>query len=230
MNGSIYRENWDNVQVAFFNPGLVGNVFYDTNGQNFLIKGIETSIVARPLRGLTLQAAGSWNQSKQTNSPSLIDRNPASANFGNPITQACNVNGQSCAGVFNPYGPIGSPSANAPPLQFSLRARYDWTVDSYSAFVQAGAMHTGHSFTQAGSNPSLAIAGAITTGRLRFENPAYSTFDASLGVAKDAWSLAVFGENLANSHAATFTSTDQFIVAETPLRPRVLGMSVGYKF
>ena len=230
VNGSIYRENWDNVQVAFFNPGLVGNIFYDTNGQNFLLKGIETSIVARPMRGLTLQAAGSWNQSKQTNSPSLIDGNPVSANFGNPITQACNGNGQNCAGVFNPFGPVGSPSANAPPLQFSLRARYDWTLDSYNAFVQAGAVHTGHSFTQAGSNPSLAIAGAITTGRLRFENPAYSTFDASFGIAKDAWNLSVFGENLANSHAATFTSTDQFIVAETPLRPRVIGMSVGYKF
>ncbi len=50
-NGAVYREEWDNVQVAFFDPGLVGNIFYNTNGQNFRIKGIETSIVARVTSG-----------------------------------------------------------------------------------------------------------------------------------------------------------------------------------
>jgi iron complex outermembrane recepter protein len=61
-------------------------------------------------------------------------------------------------------------------------------------------------------------------------NPAYSTYDASFGVAKDAWYATVFGENLANSDASTFISTDQFIVAQTPLRPRVIGLTLGYKF
>jgi outer membrane receptor protein involved in Fe transport len=65
---------------------------------------------------------------------------------------------------------------------------------------------------------------------LRFENPAYSTFDASIGLTKDAWSVEAYGQNLANSNASTFVSTDQFIVAQTPLRPRVLGVSFGYKF
>jgi outer membrane receptor protein involved in Fe transport len=51
-----------------------------------------------------------------------------------------------------------------------------------------------------------------------------------LGVAKDAWTVTAYGENLANSNASTFISTDQFIVAQTPLRPRVLGVSFGYKF
>src|SRR2546423_1793576 len=62
-NGALYRENWDNVQVAFFDPGVTGNIFFDTNGQNFLIKGVETSLVARVVTGLTLQGAASWNQS-----------------------------------------------------------------------------------------------------------------------------------------------------------------------
>ncbi len=229
-NGAVYRENWDNVQVAFFNPGLVGNIFYNTNGQNFVIKGIETSVVARVVTGLTLQGAASWNQSKQTNSPALIANNPLSSNFGKPITQNCDSSGANCAPVTNPFGPIGSPSANAPPVQFSLRARYDWNVMDFKPFIQFGAVHTGHSFTQAGSNPTIAEAGGITTGRLRFENPAYTTFDASFGIAKDAWDVMFYGENLNNSHASTFTSTDQFIVEETPLRPRVLGVNFGYKF
>jgi iron complex outermembrane recepter protein len=223
-NGAIYRENWDNVQIAFFNSGLTGNLFYDTNGQNFLIKGIETSIVARVAHGLTLQGAAAWNHSEQTNSPALLDAN------GNPITLLCDTTGANCSKVNNPFGPIGSPSANAPPVQFSVRARYDWNAGNYAAFIQFGASHTGHSFSQAGANPSLAEAGSITTSRLRFENPAYSTYDASIGAARDAWTLTLFGENLSNTNAAVFTSTDQFIVAQTPLRPRVFGLSASYKF
>jgi iron complex outermembrane recepter protein len=230
-NGAVYRENWDNVQVAFFDPGVVGNIFYNTNGQNFLIKGVETSLVARVVTGLTLQAAASWNQSRQTNSPILYNNNPASPDFGKQITFACRTAfAVGCASVVNPFGPVGSPSADAPPVQFSLRARYDWDFDGYQPFVQVSATHSGHSFTQAGSNPTIAQAGSISTGRLRFENPAYTTYDASVGIAKDAWNVMVYGENLSNSNKSVFVSTDQFIVAQTPLRPRVLGLTFGYKF
>jgi iron complex outermembrane recepter protein len=230
-NGAIYKETWNNVQVAFFNPGLVGNIFYNTNGQNFDIKGVETSVIARVVPGLTLQGAGSWNHSRQTNSPALIDNNPAdTANYGKPITQNCKTP-DTCTAVTNPYGPIGSPSANSPPVQFSLRARYEFEMAGYLPFVQFGATHSGHSFTQAGSNPSIADnSGAITTGRLRFENPAYTTIDASAGVSKDAWWVNVYAENLANSNKSVFVSTDQFIVAQTPLRPRVVGVQLGYKY
>jgi iron complex outermembrane recepter protein len=229
-NGAVYRENWDNVQVAFFNPGVTGNVFYNTNGQDFIIKGVETSLIGRVTNELTLQGAASWNQSRQTNAPILLNNNPASPDFGKQITFGCNSFILNCNQVTNPFGPIGSPSANAPPIQFSLRGRYEWTIAGYSPFVQIAASHSGHSFTQAGSNPSIAQAGGISTGRLRFENPAYSTYDASFGVAKDAWYVNVYGENLSNKNASVFVSTDQFIVAQTPLRPRVLGASIGFKF
>ena len=233
-NGALYRETWDNVQVAFFDPEVTGNIFFDTNGQNFVIKGVETSLVARVVPGLTLQGAASWNQSEQKNSPTLIDLNPASGNFGNPITQVCDTSGANCAPLSarggDPYGAIGSPSANAPPLQFSFRARYDWSVGGYTPYVQFGATHSAHSFTQAGANPTFLPGQTVSNSRGRFENPAYSVYDASFGVAKDAWYLNVYCENLSNSNASVFVSTDQFIVAQTPLRPRVLGAAFGYKF
>jgi outer membrane receptor protein involved in Fe transport len=230
-NGAVYREDWKNVQIEFFNPGVVGNLFYDTNGQNFLIKGVETSLVARVTTGLTLQYAASWNQSRQTNSPALIDNNPASANYGKPITQVCGAGGTGCTAVTNPFGPVGAPSADAPPLQFSVRARYEWSfATDYTAFVQAGVTHQGIAFTQAGSNPTILPGASVATSRGRFEIPAYSTANASVGIAKDPWWFNVYCENLANSNASTFISTDQFIVEQTPLRPRVIGGSFGYKF
>jgi outer membrane receptor protein involved in Fe transport len=229
-NGALYRENWNNVQIEFFNPGVVGNLFYDTNGQNFVIKGIETSLVAQLLDGLTVQGSAAWNRSEQTNSPALLVNNPAAPGFGTPITNACNLFLLVCAPVQNPFGATGAPSADAPPIQFNLHARYQWHVGDYVPYIQAGMFHTGHSFTQAGANPTYFLGGTVSTSRGRFENPAYTTYNASIGVAKDAWYFALSAENLGNSNASTFISSQQFITATTPLRPRVITGTFGYQF
>jgi outer membrane receptor protein involved in Fe transport len=226
-NGALYQENWNNVQIGFFDPGETGNLAFGTNGQDFRIRGVETSLVARVWQGLTVQGAASWNSSVQTNSPTLTDTNPASVNFGKAITESCS--GTVCTPINNLFGPTGAPSANSPPIQFNLRARYDWAINSYNAFVQVGGQHTGHSYTQSGNDPAIS-AGGISTTLLRFENPAYTTYDASLGVAKDAWSAHLFAQNLTNKDTSLFTNTAQFVVAETALRPRVIGLKFGYKF
>ena len=225
-NGAVYQEDWSNVQVSFFDPGVLGNVGFNTNGPDYRIRGLETSFIALLTRGLTAEAAAAWNSSTQTNSPYLIANNsdllsnPASAGqYGKPILS-----------VTNPYGPPGSPSANCPPFQFNARLRYQWAMYSYNAFVQAGATHTAHSFTQSGSNPPLSTGGSISTNYLRFENPAYTEYDASLGVSKDAWWAELYAQNLTNVITSTFTSTAQFALQENITRPRVVGLNVGFKF
>lgn len=65
---------------------------------------------------------------------------------------------------------------------------------------------------------------------LRFENPGYTQYDASIGVAKDAWTAEVFGQNLTNIIESVFTSSAQFVPAQTITRPRVLGFKFGFKF
>ena len=229
-NGALYRETWNNVQVSFLDPGVAGNVTFDTNGQNFEVRGLETSLVAKVTRGLTVQASASWNHSKQTNSPALIDQNPLSVNYGKPITEVCNSAGASCTPVVNPFGPTGAPSANSPPVQFSLRGRYDFPLGNYQGFVQASVAHSGHSFTQAGANPTIAADGFVSTTRLRFENPPFTNVDAAAGVSKDAWNAQLYVENLANANTSLFTNADQYIVAQTPMHPRVIGVKIGYSF
>ena len=149
-----------------------------------------------------------------------------SPNFGNCITE---VKGSSFP---NPFGSLGTRPAFSPAVEFNLRARYDWSVNDYKAFVQAGASHIGDMSNQpasylSGTIPSEAIP---TTTHLRYDQPGYTTYDASVGVAKDAWMVSFFGQNLSNSDASTFTSSAQFIKSEVPLRPRVLGVKIGYKF
>ncbi len=93
VNGAIYQELWNDVQIGFFDPGQTGNLTFGTNGQDFKVRGIELSVEARVTQGLTLTTAASYNKSEQTNSPSLIANNPAllanplsAPEYGKPIT------------------------------------------------------------------------------------------------------------------------------------------------
>jgi hypothetical protein len=105
-----------------------------------------------------------------------------------------------------------------------------WSV--YKAWAWVGANHVGTMSNDpatylSGDLPSEAVP---TTTYLRYTQPGYTTYDASIGIAKDNWTAQFYGQNLSNNDASTFTSSSQFIKAETPLRPRVLGVTIGYKF
>ena len=63
-----------------------------------------------------------------------------------------------------------------------------------------------------------------------YDMPGFATYDASAGVAKGSWSAQIFGQNLTNVNASLFTTGGQLILTETPIRPRVLGIKVSYKF
>lgn len=230
VNGSAYHMNWNNVQVEFFDPGALGNTTFATNGPNYTINGLELQLIARVTEGLTIQGSSSWNHAKQTNSPCLIGNNPLSASNGHCITEFIAAGATAPTPFLNPFGPLGSPPANSPPVQWNLRARYDWAFNAYKTWVMFGGNHVAHSFNQTANSSNGDTTTGVNTTLLRYEMPSYTTFDASLGVSKDNWTAQLFGSNLSDSNASVYTSSDQFIKSETPLRPRVLGLKFGYKF
>jgi outer membrane receptor protein involved in Fe transport len=76
-----------------------------------------------------------------------------------------------------------------------------------------------------------AVPGTVpSTTWLLYNQPAYTVYDAELGVSKDNWRVELYGQNLGNSSASLFTSSAQFIESQVPLRPRVLGLTIGMKF
>jgi outer membrane receptor protein involved in Fe transport len=235
VNGSLYQEDWKNVQSGIFNPALFGNTTFGVNGADFQVKGVELQVTARVTAGLTITGSGSWNKSKQVTSPFLINNNPESAHFGEQITSELGPNGLPLQ-IVNTFGAAGVPTAFSPPLQFNLRARYDWTMGDYSAFWQLGMNHVGHSYNNANTDPSTngdandAAGIPVTTTTWRYEMPAYSSWDGAVGISKDAWAVQLFGQNLTDENKSVFTSTAQFIKAEVPLRPRVLGVKISMKF
>jgi iron complex outermembrane recepter protein len=207
VNGAIYQEDWNNTQVSFLDPQAgLGNLTFTTNGPKYRVRGAELQIIARIYGGLTVQGSSSYNHSEQGNSPFLMNNNPLSPNYGKPITS-----------IPNPYGMEGSVLANSPLLQWNLRVRDEFPLGSYNAFWQVGAQHVGD--TQSG-----------TGNTVNYNQPGYTTYDAALGVSKDAWSVQFFGQNLTSLNAASSITGTQFVETDTVIRPRIAGVKFGYKF
>jgi outer membrane receptor protein involved in Fe transport len=206
FNGAVYQEDWKDVQVQIFQSCCYGNLSFVVNGPNYRVRGVETELVGRVTHELTVTASASWNSSDLTNAPFLHQPN------GQPIIipQVGNIGG-------SPFGTTGSSLAQSPPFQASLRARYEFVIGDYKAFWQIGGTHQAHSYSATGN---------ITT----YDQSSFSTYDASLGVAKDAWLAQLYGQNLTNTRANLFENGNQFVTAETISRPRTAGVKFSYKF
>jgi iron complex outermembrane receptor protein len=201
FNGAIYQENWTNVQTTFFDPsGGLGNLAFETNGPNYRVRGVELQLVARVAPGLTLTGASSWNSSDQLNSP-YVD----------------NVAGQPILSIPNPYGAVGSTLAESPPFQGNLRARYEFSVGQYHPFVQIGGQHSAHSHSATGFVQN-------------YDQPGFTTYDAFAGIAKDAWTVQVYCQNLTDTRADLYTSSTESVKAITVNRPRTAGLKFSYGF
>ena len=221
VDGSVYQEHWSDVQVGFFCPQCgLGNLTFGTNGPNYQVRGAELQLAVRPMEGLTINGSASWNSSQLTNSPALVDNIPGSPNFGKTITQYYPTGGAAAGAptpLANLYGVIGSPLANSPPFQANLRARYDWQLGSYTPYVMFGFQHRAHSLSAAGNVEA-------------YNQPSWTTFDAQAGISKGDWTVSLIGTNITNVNKSLFTSSRQFILTETPMRPRTIELTFNYEF
>lgn len=205
-NATIYQENWNDAQVQLFDPGVLGNTVFTTNGPNYRVRGVELQLTARLPYGLTINGSSAWNSGEQVNSPALINNNPLSAGYGKAIS-----------GIADVYGSEGTSLASSPPFEMNLRIRDDFPLGDYHAFWQIGGFHTAHMYSSA-SKLEL------------FDQEGYTTYDASAGIAKDAWVITFFADNLTNVNASTYTTDGLAIKTEVPTRPRIAGITASYKF
>jgi hypothetical protein len=205
------------------------------------VNGLELQLVAKVVQGLTIQGSGSWNSTNQTDAPCLrssgtvgsskLANNPTPK--GDCITQVNDV-------VFNnPFGVLDTTPAYSPPVEFNVRARYDFAFDNYKSFVSFGANYIAAERNEPASFPNgeLTVAnggcladGTPNTTLCKYTMPGYTTTDASIGLSKDSWTAQIVANNLSNSDASTNTSSGQFVKSEVPLRPRVITFQFGYKF
>jgi outer membrane receptor protein involved in Fe transport len=227
VNLTAYYMQWDNVQIALYQPCCLGNTTFLVNGPSYEIKGVEAQFIATPMEGLTLDGAITYNDNTQSNSPCLTANEPNSPTLGKCVTE---IKGKP---FVNPFGVQGGVSAFSPKWQGNLVARYDWIYEGYKAFVQGDMSYVGEMWTQPANytpQDSLAEIPIPDTTYLRFHLPSYTTWGAQIGVARDNWTLRLIGQNLGNSHASTFSNTAQFIRETVPLRPRQVSLAISASF
>jgi outer membrane receptor protein involved in Fe transport len=200
FNGSVYQENWNHVQVELFEPCCFGNVSFLVNGPSYRVRGAETEVIAQPVHGLSIVAAAAWNSGSLTSAPFLYDTT------GKPITS-----------IQNPFGAPGSPPSQSPPFSGNVRVRYELALGNYRAFGQVAATHQAHSYSATGN---------ATT----FDQPGFSTYDAALGIGKDAWLVQFVGQNLTDTQANLYENNSQAVNAIIVNRPRTAGVRFSYKF
>ena len=242
FNLSGYYMIWQDTQVGFFNPSAgFGNTAFATNGPNYHIKGIEAQVVARPMTGLSIQGSGTYNDSTQSNSPCFIANNPTASTYGQCITQVYSGNVNSPKPVQSPFGNVGDVTPFSPHVQANIRSRYDWAGKAdFNWFVSGGVSYTGAMYNEPATYPSGDVAGngsvvgpngIIVPGTtvLRYKMPGYALVDASFGFSHDNWTVTLYGENLTNSHASTFTNSAEFIKTSIPVRPMIYGVKISTK-
>jgi iron complex outermembrane recepter protein len=239
LNTSAYYMIWENTQIGFFNPAAgFGNTAFATNGPNYRIKGAEVQITARPSDGLTIQGSATYNDSKQSNSPCFIGNNPVASSFGKCITQV--FTGGRVIAIQSPFGAVGGITPFSPKFQGNARVRYEWTKGEMNWFVAGGVNYTSSTFNQPTTYPSGDVPGngnvlgpngiiVPATTVLRYKMPGYALADAQIGFTRDNWTVTLFGDNIFNSHASTFTNSSQYIKTSTIVRPTTYGIKISTK-
>jgi|GEM_PF-36233 len=215
-DGAFYREDWDHPQITLYSTDVI-TLAAISNGGKYRVQGVESSVAAHVITGLTINASAAWNHGE------LVKQAPFRWADGVPIDFSTlqNAGGQA---IPHPDGAVGSPLA-APPFQGNVRARYALAFNGYAAFAQVGATHRSHTLA--------------TTDRLRFDLqatsvaydlPAFTSYDGALGVGRDAWLVQVYAENLTDTRAQLYANYAQYYKALTVSRPRTVGLRLSYKF
>jgi iron complex outermembrane recepter protein len=216
-NGAVFQEDWDNAQI---NVGAAGVINYGVtvNGGDYRVRGVETSGVARVTTGLTLEGSAGWNHSELVRQTSFLWRDGTPIDFGSLQTSS----GRSLA---NPGGALGSPLAGAPPFQGNIRARYEFRLSGYDAFVGLNIMHQSHSLA---TTDRLSVD--LQGNSIAYDLTGSTACDGALGFGKDAWLVQVYGENLTDARTELYANNTQWYKAVTVSRPRTIGLHVSYKF
>ncbi len=240
FNLSSYYMVWKNSQLGYFNPAAgFGNTAFGYVGPTYHIKGVEAQITAAPTTGLFLQGSATYNDTRQANAACFLGNVP-----GTTYYNACIKTAKTGGRIVNvpAIGAIGDTAPFSPKFQASFRARYEWEAkNDIKWFVSSGISYTGSMTNQPSSSADgtkvdnastyLGPNGIIVPGTtlLRYTMPGYALVDASVGFSHDNWTVTIFGENLTNSHASTFTTSAEFIKTEAPVRPLIYGIKITTK-
>ena len=196
FNGAVYRIDWENIQVSQFDSQNISIFTLVDNGGDAEITGIEMDVIWGVSDALTIFGAASINDTE------LVFVNPA---FAFVVANA------------------GSPLPLTPEVQFSLRSRYEWVLESgYDAYWQVGAKYAGEALNS--------LVDTVTEPN-KFQD-SYYLIDGAVGFssAEDGWGVELFVKNMMDERAQLHINRQDFFERTTTNRPRTIGLRFSYDF
>jgi hypothetical protein len=106
-----------------------------------------------------------------------------------------------------------------------VRVRYEFPIGNYNAFVQAAAARRAHSISTTDK-----LQTQVDGTSIAYDLPGFTTYDMSVGIAKDAWTAQIYGTNITDSRGVDFSTYAQRVKEDTVIRPRTVMLRIGYKF
>jgi iron complex outermembrane recepter protein len=205
-NGAVYYMPWKNYQTALYDAAITNIGSFNVNVGDARVRGMESNIEARPVKGFTFTLSGSYNDSTLTAIKPFL--NPAaSALF--PLS----------VGERLPYVPFFKASASA---------RYEWLAGpDYTAYVQFDESHTGSMWSSLNEATS-----AVSSLAQRYLQPAYNLGALRFGLSptKSTWSVEGYVDNISDTNAVIYINTGNFDKRETTNPPRKFGVRFKYRF
>jgi len=217
INFAAFYENWKNFQFSFLGANGLTEIRNLIGAAH--IYGVEGDFTLVPVRGLTLNAAGSYTHATTAN-PYCGVLDPVT---GNPVTV--------CPGA--EQAPTGTRLPVTPEFKMNATARYSFTFQNIDLHVQSSVTH------QSSSTDDLRTVEAGLLGHLR----PYETVDFSFGGQTGRITMEGFVENAfdvrgqqtryaecaAKVCASTMTPEPPGVYI-VPTRPRTIGIRFGQRF
>jgi iron complex outermembrane recepter protein len=202
---ALFQIDWDDIQLL--TTDVVSQFTYYTNGSTARSRGIELSGRWAPVRGLAIDASGTYLDAKLTDPL----RSPAGAS---PI-----------------YGSKGDRLPGSAKISASLSAEYNWAIgEVYSAYVGGGLAYVGDRYAEFSNILVSTTANAAYGSRVKL--PSYTIVDLRAGIYSDDWRFAAYIKNLNDKRGVVEattrggTSSPQAIF----LQPRTMGVTVTRSF
>jgi iron complex outermembrane receptor protein len=211
VNGAAFYERWKDVQTSIQGESGITNI---VNAGDARVEGMELDINWFPIEHLSLSASGTG-----------LLREELTTTFCAPTRVGQPVHG--CTDPADIDATAGTQLPVTPKIKANGTARYSFNTGDFRNFAQASIIH------QSSTTFSLE-----STRHIPGDTPAFTTFDFSIGTAKDNWHLEAYVENAFDKRGqlgklSECNDSANYCLSNTkiyPIRPQQFGIKFGQSF
>ncbi len=237
VNATAYRSEIEDLQVSRYDPLNVAFNYFIENVGDARAQGLEADFQWLPTQALKVSGAFSFLDTKlQRVSPQLEG---VSVPVGADLPLAPKFSGNLRIRYdfpLNRWGAEGFLTASVIHRGRSLSGMVGKAEYMDDTLFQQTGRYSGLKIHYEGGdfgNISIPDASAEGGRRLprnsRFVNPAATTFNVSVGMAKDEWRAELFVDNLGNEKAPIVQVGGRYMPVVTMQRPRSIGVRISYE-